>query len=347
MVSIGGLVLFTTIGVLTSPTTWCEHEDVIIEEVNPTCTTKGKVVKQCALCERKAYDYPEMLPHSWQTESFLDATCTAGGYSTVKCSVCSTTQRTDYTALGHSMKEISRNEPTNDTDGEIVLRCERCGHEEISTIPHTNPETNNNSFISDGSTAVGGEIFPDIVSDNLVNELMELGFTKEEATPYRAIFLKCGIDSIVGAAPTDPNANIDGLVAYRIVLDDDRILWFTIDKRELFYIGLNGVDVYDTSKGGFLINIDDIHIPENDISIFTAQTLKDKTISVIDRYFINALWYDGFRYGRSDDTYAVQCEVYASNRLGIKDWVFAKVWYEYDGTDFVVTAIVIDGVRYK
>jgi hypothetical protein len=68
---------------------------------------------------------------------------------------------------------------------------------------------------------------------------------------------------------------------------------------------------------------------------------------VVEPYFVEALYYDGFRYGRSDDKYMVQCEVYAKNKLGIKDWVFAKVWYEFDGTEFVVTAIVIDGDRYK
>lgn len=50
---------------------------------------------------------------------------------------------------------------------------------------------------------------------------------------------------------------------------------------------------------------------------------------------------------RSDDDYMVQCEVYASNKLGIKDWVRAKVWYEYNGETYDVTGIMIDGERYK
>jgi hypothetical protein len=203
------------------------------------------------------------------------------------------------------------------------------------------------SFIGGDFDVVGGDSPLDIVSDNLVEEIMALGFTREEATTYREVFLMCGINNIEGAAPTNATATIDDLVAYRIVMDDDRTMWFTIEKRELFYIALNGVDVYDTSQGGFLININDVHIPENDISRSTAETLRDLTISTVEPYFVNALYYDGFRYGRSDDAYMVQCEVYAQNKLGVKDWIFAKVWYEFDGTEFVVTAVVVDGNRYK
>lgn len=205
----------------------------------------------------------------------------------------------------------------------------------------------NTSFVGGDFDVVEDSSPPDVVTDNLVEEIRVLGFTRDEATEYREVFLKCGINSIEGATPASTTATIDDLIAYRIVMDDDRTVWFTIDKRELFYIALNGVDVYDMSQGGFLININDVHIPENDISTATADTLRDLTIRTVEPYFIDALYFDGFRYGRSDDTYMVQCEVYAKNKLGIKDWIFAKVWYEFDGSEFVVTAIVVDGVRYK
>lgn len=65
----------------------------------------------------------------------------------------------------------------------------------------------------------------------------------------RAIFIMCGVSSLEGCEPTDPSATIDGLVSFRAVWDKDRTFWFTVDKREVFYIALNGVDVYDTDKG--------------------------------------------------------------------------------------------------
>lgn len=193
---------------------------------------------------------------------------------------------------------------------------------------------------------VEGEI-ADIESDTIVEKLCSFGFTEAEAQEIRKIFLQCGITDISDAQPTDPDATIDGLISYQYVIDKDRTVWFTIENRELFYIAQNGVDVYDTSKGGFLININDIHIPESDISVNVRITLQDLTEGVLDGYFVNALYYDAWGFARSDDNYMVQCEVKASNKLGVKDWIKAKVWFEYDGENYNVTGVVIDGVRYK
>lgn len=289
----------------------------------------------------------DMENHAYVIVSSTDADCANDGEVQYHCEYCGRDDTQIVEALGHDMKEVSRTDPTEDADGKRVTRCARCDYEESEVIPRDESVSNDDRYISGDMIEVDGEILPDIVSDNLVNELMGIGFTKEEATSYREIFLKCGIDSIDGAEPTSTTATIDDLVAYRMVMDDDRTLWFTIDRRELFYIALNGVDVWDTSQGGFLINIKDIHIPESEITVITANTLRDLTESTLDEYFVNALYYDAWGYAREDNNYMVQCEVYANNRLGIKDWIFAKVWYEYDGTEYVVTAVVIDGVRYK
>lgn len=348
LICICAIIPLTIVGVLTDTATWCDHDREVISETPPTCTEKGTIVEYCSECDIEVTKHTDKLPHNYQLAETVEATCTQGGHTLARCEYCLSTKKTNTSdELGHSMKEFSRIESTEDTEGKVVTKCERCGHEESKVIPKKELTPGDDGFISSNVGGIGGEILPDIKSDNLVNELIAIGFTKDEATANREIFLKCGVDSIEGAAPTDPNANIDGLVAYRIVLDDDRTLWFTIDRRELFYIALNGVDVYDTDKGGFLININDIHIPENDVSVSTANTLKDLTIHAIEPYFKNALYFDGFRYGRSDDKYMVQCEVYAQNGFGVKDWIFAKVWYEFDGTKFGITAIVIDGVRYK
>lgn len=190
-------------------------------------------------------------------------------------------------------------------------------------------------------------VIEDISQDNIVSKLMTFGFTENEANEMREIFLKCGLNNIDNAEPTDNNASIDDLVAYRVVIDDKRIAWFTVEKRKLFYVGLNGVDVYDMDKGGYLINISDIHIPESSISFSTKELLRNLTEAELDNYFINALYYDGWGVARSDDDYMVQCEVYASNKLGVKDWIKAKVWYVYNGETYAVTGIMINGERYK
>lgn len=211
------------------------------------------------------------------------------------------------------------------------------------------------SLIGCGSNSDGGYVngkkvdgeISDIETDNLVEKLCSFGFTESEAREIREIFLLCGVTDIDGAKPTDSNATIDGLISYRYVIDKDRTVWFTIENRELFYIALNGVDVYDTDKGGFLININDIHIPESEMSVSVKNTLKDLTEKTLDEYFIEALYYDAWGFARSDNEYMTQCEVQAKNKLGVKDWIKAKVWFEYDGENYNVTGVVIDGVRYK
>lgn len=207
-----------------------------------------------------------------------------------------------------------------------------------------------NSDSTDGGYVNGekvdGEI-ADIETDNIVEKLCSFGFTESEAQEIREIFLLCGITDIDGAKPTDSKATIDGLIAYRYVMDDDRTLRFTIDNRELFYIALNDVDLYDTAKGGFLININEVHIPESKMSVGVKNTLKDLTEKTLDGYFTEALYYDAWGVARRDNEYMVQCEVQAKNKLGVKGWVKAKVWFEYDGENYNVTGVVIDGVRYK
>lgn len=180
-----------------------------------------------------------------------------------------------------------------------------------------------------------------------MEKLKSFGFTDIEAQNIREIFLKCGLTNIDDVEATDPNSTIDGLVMYRAKKDKDRTVWFTIDNRSLLYIGLNGVDVYDADKGGYLININDVHIPESEVSVDVFNTLQSISETTLDYYFFDALWYDAWGVARSDNNYMTQCEVYANNRLGVKDWVRAKVWFEYDGENYNVTGVVIDGVRYK
>lgn len=254
------------------------------------------------------------------------------------------------TYCDHEYTVIEEVAPTYTEDGKVVKECTHCGDRLTETLSALTPPPADDGLLEEDVTEVEGEL-PDVEaevdSEDLVNELMALGFTEEEATEYREVFLKCGVNSIEGAEPSDLNATIDGLIAYRIVMDDDRTLRFTIDKRELFYIGLNGTDVYDTRQGGFLITIDDVHIPEKTISASVKGDLGVKTQLVLDSYFIKAIWYSNFAYGRSDDNYVVRCDVYAENRMGFKDTVRAFVYYEFDGEKFVVTAVSIDGIRYK
>ena len=139
VICVGSILPLTLLGTFTDPATWCEHEYEVLEEVAPTCTNKGIVVKKCNLCERDEVEHPDILPHSWVEDSVVSATCESEGYTIEKCTSCSTTQKTHTTnALGHSLKDVSRIEPTTSAEGEIVSRCERCDYEETEVLSKLN-----------------------------------------------------------------------------------------------------------------------------------------------------------------------------------------------------------------
>lgn len=233
---------------------------------------------------------------------------------------------------------------TPDSDTEEATYTSDNGTEVESEIDVEVDAEDTDAFVS--GDVIQGDV-PEIDDDGIRDKLVSFGFTDEEATGVREILLKCGIDNIDAAEETDPNATIDGLVAFRWEMDDKRTVWLTIENREVYYIGLNGEDVYDRDNGGFLINVDDIHIPESEVSTDVWHTLVSRTEVLLDGYFVNAQWYDAWGVGRSDDQYMVRCEVLAKNKLGIEDWIFATVWYEYDGSEYNVTNVQIDGVMYK
>lgn len=131
----GCIIPLTLIGTFTDPATYCEHEYSIVEEIAPTCTERGKVVKSCPLCERESTEYIDKVDHTWKTESVVSATCTEGGYKTERCAVCDDTKKTaTEEALGHDMNEVSRKEATQDATGEIVYQCSRCDETETTVI---------------------------------------------------------------------------------------------------------------------------------------------------------------------------------------------------------------------
>lgn len=184
-------------------------------------------------------------------------------------------------------------------------------------------------------------------SDNFVEKLISFGFTKEEAIENAKILKQCGIPNIDICEPTDTKATINGLIAYRGKLDDDRIFWFTVDSRKIFYVSLNGEDLYDENKGGYLKNFNDVHIPETYMSESTKLTLKNQTESFLDKYFpYDTRYYDAWAVGREDNSFMVQCQI-SDGSILTDNWLFARVWYELqeDGT-FTPIGVEIDGHAY-
>ena len=116
---------------------------------------------------------------------------------------------------------------------------------------------------------------------------------------------------------------------------------------EIFYVSLNGEDLYDEEKGGYLKNFNDVHIPETYMSESTKMTLKNQTEPFLDKYFpYDTRYYDAWAVGREDDVFMVQCQI-SDGSILTDNWLFARVWYEQqeDGT-FTPTGVEINGRSY-
>ena len=239
----------------------------------------------------------------------------------------------------HKYIEVERTEPQIGVEGELVKECELCGKQEYEDIPALKENDINGNKTEN--------TIDDVTSDGIAEKLIEFGMTADEAQQGREILLTCGVKSIDICEATDSNATIDGLVAFRGKIDDQRTFWFTVENREIFYVALNGEDLYDVDKGGYLKHFDDVHIPETEVSQSVWFDLTERSDDVLDKYFVNARYYDAWGVGRSDNMYMVQCQVYASNLIGTNDWIYAKVWYEQQSDDtFKVVGVQIDGQQY-
>lgn len=218
---------------------------------------------------------------------------------------------------------------------------------QTETAPPETPDTIETADEIVGETV--DELIPEITAETnpFVEKLVSFGFTEEEATENAKILIQCGIPTISVCEPTDSNATVDGLVSYRGKLDDDRMIWFTVENRKIFYVSLNGEDLYDEENGGFLKNFDEVHIPETSISVTVSDELRNKTESVLDGYFASSRYYDAWGFAREDNQYMVQCQATDGSML-TSNWINCRVWYEQqDSGDFVVTGVQINGKQYK
>lgn len=242
--------------------------------------------------------------------------CSEEGSIVYVCSKCDRDKTEKIDKLDHTMQDIKNGS-----------RCTVCGYEEVKENGKTKKETTKKETTK---------------SDHLIETLMSYGFTEDEAKVTRDILVKCGITDIDKATPTSTTATIDDLICFKLDVDKDRHVLFTIDKRELFHVACNGIILYDTAEGGHVANLKDIHIPKTDVSVSVGNKLRDLTEETLDSHLGAGKWYDAFGYAREDDDYMVQCETKLYGR-----WVKCKVWFTKNGENYNVTGVVIDGKQYK
>ncbi len=120
-------IVTMTVGPKLDPVGWCDHEYIVIEKHDATCTNSGYIKKACTLCDNEIDEIIEPY-HLWGEESVVEATCTTPKQTKKKCSRCEKTEfETVGDALPHSWVEDSVTEATCLNPKTIVNKCSACG----------------------------------------------------------------------------------------------------------------------------------------------------------------------------------------------------------------------------
>ena len=143
----------------------------------------------------------------------------------------------------------------------------------------------------------------------------------------------CGLTDLRNCELTDDNGPPSFLKSYRLVYDDDRTVVITLENGSLYYIGVNGTDIY-TVDTGVIMSLMDVHIPEKDISLekrTIMQYLAEEGVKLYLNYPSTAKFdYWSWRYSRSDNNYAISGKVTASNAFGVPSDMYFHVYFIRD-----------------
>lgn len=184
-------------------------------------------------------------------------------------------------------------------------------------------------------------------------KLRQLGFTVDEATSIYNIFVKIGINQI-DDVKLGAGSGIDNLQSFVATANKDKKkkFYFTVEKRQLYYAGFLDDTLFDSTKGGVLKSIDDVHIPNTDVDLETYSKLQVLSQDLVKQYLkypktAKFPLYDSWGVGRRDDKYQVNGKVTAKNGFGVESEMDFSIWFIKKDNNFNVEAIVIDDTRVK
>lgn len=215
-----------------------------------------------------------------------------------------------------------------------------------TTVPET---TADGSYITVSESL---EALPSI-DTRITDILIEKGYSLEHASAIQKILNTVGIESLeIESMMGDPESGLNSVVSYpNGYTDRDRRFYFTTDNGILFYAGFHDDDLYDSEKGGYLKNYNDVHVPEKEVTRDEFYTLQELAEPAVRQYlnYPDTASFDGFSYrvGRSDENYQLLGNVTAKNALGVKETLSFSVWYVKSDEMLTIVGIAIDGVRVK
>lgn len=180
----------------------CDHEYVIINEIEASCSTEGLKEEECSKCGKKREESIPKISHTF-TSNVISPTCTTSGYTLNTCSVCGEIEKINITDPAHKYSEwkIVIN-PSDVNDGLRQRKCEDCGYVDSEIILST-------SYIN---LDVIKEEFDESIKYS-INNYEELLLKFNAAILNRASRLECTINFDV----TDFNVLLDDLINDRSV----------------------------------------------------------------------------------------------------------------------------------
>ena len=133
----------TIIGVITEPSTWCEHKYEVIEQTDATCKEKGYISKKCSECGDEETEEIELADHIWKVDRTEEATCSHPKQEHKKCSNCNYTEvKSIGEALPHSYGNwVIDKEATAESAGTQSQTCLVCQHKVTEEIKKLSPIT--------------------------------------------------------------------------------------------------------------------------------------------------------------------------------------------------------------
>ena len=107
-----------------------------VNVIEPTCTEDGLEEWTCSRCgEIIAVPLPA-TGHDYEITDQKEATCTEAGYKDMKCSNCGEVRHVRVAPLGHDWGPWETITPATTTSEGVRRRvCQRCGEEQLGTIP--------------------------------------------------------------------------------------------------------------------------------------------------------------------------------------------------------------------
>lgn len=181
---------------------------------------------------------------------------------------------------------------------------------------------------------------------DFIRKLTSFGFRYEEAEANAEILRKCGIPSLDDCEPVS-KGSIDDLLAFRGKLGKNQVFVFTVEHRKILYVSVNGTDLYDQAKGGYLKKYSDARVAQSQVPRDIANTLRSQTESVLDAYLGTSRYYDAWGFSRDNNNYMVQCQA-TDGSIFTHNFILCRVWYKQKSKDdFIVTGVQIGGRKYK